>query len=30
MQKSGGDDDYSEITIPNFQPDSLTTLDAGQ
>ena len=26
MQKSGGDDGYSEITIPNFQPDPLTTL----
>ena len=26
LQKSGGDDGYSEITVPNFQPDPLTTL----
>lgn len=26
LQKSGGDDDYSEVTVPNFQPDPLTTL----
>ncbi len=26
LQKSGGDDDYTEITVPNFQPESLTTL----
>lgn len=26
LQKSGGDDDFSEVTVPNFQPDSLTTL----
>jgi len=27
MQKSGGDSDYSEVTLPNFQPDPFTTLD---
>ena len=26
LQKSGGDDGYSEVTVPNFQPDPLTTL----
>lgn len=26
LQKSGGDDDFSEVTLPNFQPDPLTTL----
>ena len=26
LQQSGGDDGYSEVTIPNFQPDPLTTL----
>ena len=26
LQKSGGDDGYSGITVPNFQPDPLTTL----
>lgn len=26
LQKSGGDDDYSEVTLPNFQPDPVTTL----
>ena len=30
VQKSGGDGDYSEVTVPNFQPDPLTTLDAGR
>lgn len=27
LQKSGGDSDYSEVTLPKFQPDSFTTLD---
>ncbi len=26
LQKSGGDGGYSEITVPHFQPDPLTTL----
>ncbi len=26
LQQSGGDSDYSEVTVPNFQPDPLTTL----
>jgi|GEM_PF-1518971 len=26
LQKSGGNDGFSEVTVPNFQPDSLTTL----
>ncbi len=26
LQKSGGDDDYSAVTLPNFQPDPVTTL----
>ncbi len=26
LQKSGGDDSFSSITVPNFQPDSFTTL----
>jgi hypothetical protein len=26
LDKSGGDHDFSEITVPNFQPDALTTL----
>lgn len=26
LQKSGGDNGFSEVTIPNFQPDPLTTL----
>lgn len=26
LQKSGGDEDFSEVTVPNFQPDLLTTL----
>ncbi len=26
LQKSGGDDGYSEVTVPKFQPDPLTTL----
>ena len=26
LQKSGGDDGFSAITVPNFQPDPLTTL----
>lgn len=26
LDKSGGGDDFSEITVPNFQPDPLTTL----
>lgn len=26
LQKSGGDEDFSEVTVPNFQPDPLTTL----
>ncbi len=26
LQKSGGDDDFSEITVPSFRPDPLTTL----
>ena len=26
LQKSGGDDGFSEVTVPNFQPDPLTTL----
>lgn len=26
LQKSGGDDGYSEITVPDFQPDTLTNL----
>lgn len=26
LQKSGGDEGYSEVTVPNFQPDPLTTL----
>ena len=26
VEKSGGDDSYSELTVPNFQPDPLTTL----
>ena len=26
LQKSGGEDNYSEVTLPNFQPDPLTTL----
>jgi hypothetical protein len=26
LQQSGGDDGYSEVTVPNFQPDPLTTL----
>lgn len=26
LQKSGGDDGYSEVTVPDFQPDPLTTL----
>ena len=26
LQKSGGDEDFSEITVPGFQPDPLTTL----
>ena len=26
LQNSGGDSDYSEITVPSFQPDPLTTL----
>ena len=26
LQKSGGDDGYSEVTVANFQPDPLTTL----
>lgn len=26
LDKSGGDDDFSEITVPNFQTDPLTTL----
>ncbi len=29
LQKSGGDSDYSSITVPNFQPDSFTTLTPG-
>ena len=27
LQKSGGYTGFSEVTIPNFQPDALTTLD---
>ena len=30
LQKSGGDSDYSSITVPNFQPDSFTTLTPGR
>lgn len=30
LQKSGGDSDYSSITVPNFQPDSFTTLTSGR
>lgn len=26
LQKSGGDEDYSEVTVPDFHPDPLTTL----
>ena len=26
LQKSGGDDGFSEVTVPDFQPDSMTTL----
>lgn len=26
LQSSGGNDDYSEVTLPSFQPDPLTTL----
>ena len=26
LQKSNGDEDFSEVTVPNFQPDPLTTL----
>lgn len=26
LQKSGGDEEFSEVTIPNFRPDPLTTL----
>jgi len=26
LQKSGGDDDYSEVTVPDFRADPLTTL----
>ena len=26
LQQSGGGDGYSEVTVPNFQPDPLTTL----
>ena len=26
LQKSNGDEDFSEVTLPNFQPDPLTTL----
>lgn len=29
LQKSGGNSDYSSITIPNFQHDPLTTLTSG-
>ncbi|MGI4791900.1 MAG: hypothetical protein ACRYFS_24010 [Janthinobacterium lividum] len=29
LQKSGSDEDYSELTVPNFQPDPLTTLTPG-
>ena len=28
LQKSGGDDNYSKVTVPNFQPDPLTTLSS--
>ena len=27
LQKSGGDGDFSEVTLPHFQPDPLTTLN---
>ena len=30
LLKAGGDSDYSEITVPNFQPDPLTTLSDGR
>lgn len=30
LQQSGGDSDYSEVTVPNFQPDPLTTLSDGR
>lgn len=30
LQKSGGDSDYSSLTVPNFQPDSVTTLTPGR
>ncbi len=30
LLKSGGDSDYSKVTIPNFQPDPLTTLSDGR
>ena len=30
LLKAGGDSDYSEVTIPNFQPDPLTTLSDGR
>lgn len=30
LQKSGGDSDYSSITVSNFQPDPFTTLTPGR
>ncbi len=30
LGKSGGDGDYSSITVPNFQPDPFTTLTPGR
>ena len=30
LQKSGGDDDFSEVTVPNFQPDPMTALNPGR
>ena len=30
LLKAGGDSDYSEVTVPNFQPDPLTTLSEGR
>lgn len=30
LLKAGGDSDYSEVTIPGFQPDPLTTLSDGR
>ncbi len=29
LQKSGGDEGYSSVTLPNFQPDPYTTLTPG-